>query len=523
MRHLRFLPLRGLSLVLRNIKPSLAFLRLHNSAAFAAMTPRAATASAADVSEESTLREAADAGSADAAFKLGSLYVRHERSELADDNMDDDLWAQAPSENTSAARAILVDIKAMRRRALVARSRRAQGLPPLSSDAPVAVATAGTDETAAAGRALLRRAADAGHGAAATLLGNLSLAAGAEADALRWWAAAARVPHHSQPTRAAAGGNPDALFNLGAAYYTGVAEAAPRDRARAAAYFSAAAAAGDAAAQACLGVMLHEGDTGVACDGARALALLEAAAAAGHGGAALYLSRLLAGRAPPGAAAPPHDAKRAAALLASAAAAGEADALAEAADAIFHGEGGGNPSPAVASRALALYEAAARGGHAEAAVCAGAMLVRGLGAPADSRRAMALYLLAGRRGCAAGWENAAALHATGAPGVPQNLAAARHIHRVVLPALAREAAELAADEEAEAAAVAAEPPPVLVDSSSSEALRADGAAAAVAGSTIETSLLRAEDPDPQHAHLRADGGGASLARAIDLGVVGRTR
>jgi TPR repeat protein len=136
----------------------------------------------------------------------------------------------------------------------------------------------------AAGLALVRQAAEAGHGRSMNNLGwaYASGSYGAHQDAARaveWYSRAAEL------------GDPMGAFNLGRCFAIGADAGAPAADARRAAYwYQLAAAAGEARAMSELAELLHAG-VGVAQDEPRALALARAAAGKGEPEALYRLGR----------------------------------------------------------------------------------------------------------------------------------------------------------------------------------------------------------------------------------------
>jgi TPR repeat protein len=324
-------------------------------------------------------------------------------------------------------------------------------------------------------------AASQDHADAQVALGNLMMADGDGKQAIWWYEVAAQVSHHSLPgtlSTPPAGGplaaaeavvmavpsspsegggaagnddaeraflapaapnasgalpHPDALYNLGMAYWDGVLGVVPKDRLRAAAYFKRAADLFDPSALFWLGYSHHNGDkeAGIPRDSRSAMRYLELAAGSGHPGAAHYLARLYRNG----------DKKRLNLLpnrmksdyfLRMAADAGHAEALFELADSYFHGGQAGVERDY--AKALSLYERAASLGHVRSMVSAGAMYYHGLGLPKgkDYAKAHQYYTEAGERGSVQGWENVAAMLALG-EGVPRNESAAKYIRTRVIP------------------------------------------------------------------------------------------
>lgn len=247
------------------------------------------------------------------------------------------------------------------------------------------------------------------------------------------------------------------------------------------------------------------------------------------------------------------DPARAAYFLGLAAEAGHAEAMFEVADAHYHGrlqelppslwapsattattttgDASGSPQPNIAA-ALRFYEDAAAAGHAEAAVCAGAIYFKGEGGvPRDPQRALALYTQAAQAGSAAGWENVAALLATGARGedgslvIPPNRETAAYIRSRILPSMATGSMK-PAKSGAAAAAVSAQAVPAgttaasATSSSTTPAAAASGATANAEADgegegVIRTSVYRASDPDVAAAATRR-GSGDSPDDPIEL-------
>ena len=271
------------------------------------------------------------------------------------------------------------------------------------------------------------------------------------ARAVEWYeAAAAATPPH-----------PDALFNLGQIYYAGRG-GLERDPTRALAYFEAAAASGDQAAQFWLGTMLRAGDAedGIVADPRAAVAHLEAAAglgagatragssggvggggggddgvvgvgvgvAAAHGGALYYLALLhregdpLMGIEASGESFARH--------LDLACDAGYADALFCRADLHYHGTDGAVLDH---TEAHAYYLRAAAADHADAMCCLGTMSYLGQGGqPVNHEAAFSWYQRAADTGDEDGgphrgaWGNLASMYALG-HGVPKCMKTAKHI------------------------------------------------------------------------------------------------
>lgn len=229
--------------------------------------------------------------------------------------------------------------------------------------------------------------------------------------------------------RAAAAGVRDAHFNLGTALYAGVTTPGGRalveaDPAAAARSMERAAELGDEAAQFWVGHAYLSGEDGLPLDEARGETWLGRAAEAGHPAAVHYLS--MARRESGGA-----EAEANALLVRAAEELDDPGAQFQLADARYHGRFGFEVDlPA----ALRLYRAAAEGGdEPDAAVCAAAMLVNGLGCRPDPAAAFALYERAANLGSMDAWRSMAHMYARGL-GVKRDEDAARRILELVGPA-----------------------------------------------------------------------------------------
>lgn len=240
------------------------------------------------------------------------------------------------------------------------------------------------------------------------------------------------------------------------------------------------------------------------------------------------------------------DPARAAYFLGLAADAGHAEAMFEVADAHYHGRlaelppslrasassGSSAESGRNVAAALRMYEEAAAAGHAEAAICAGAIYFKGepgAGIARDPQRALSLYTQAAHAGSAAGWENVAAILATGARGedgslvIPPNRETAAFIRARMLASASGSMQQVQGQGQSQgrskaaaggAGAAAAGQSPAAAASASAPEPSA-GEIAGDGDGIIRTSVYRASDPDVAVAGTRR-GSGDSPEDPIEL-------
>eukprot|EP00752_Nemacystus_decipiens_P016191 g14478.t1 len=360
-------------------------------------------------------------------YKWGELLEFGKRAELGGEG---------------AARAVVADIKELRKRAMrkrqlapasfgtneaSAKARRTREEVSAGEDTGRTPTIDAADDTAAArnGKEAVvevdhpeawewyLKAAACGDTRAMMQLGDIAMESSAKTTA--------NLQHAEGWYREAAAGDPpqpNAIFQIARIHHEGIG--VPSDPARARELYDEAHGAGSPAAAYFLGHRFHVGDQdlGIEADGARALQLLRQASEQGHAEATFYLAQAYRSGSPEMGL--PRDLRVFGELVQQAASAGSADALFALGGAYFHGEDGFARDPRAAFRCYS--SAADDGGHADASYCLGVMHY----AMGNLEEAFRRYQTAAEGSNMLAWRNLASMYALG-EGVPRSEQMAKSI------------------------------------------------------------------------------------------------